>query len=80
MSSCPARADQAWAEAASSRINAHAVAHLTKLWATFRTRPAQYDVTGTIEQFGGRKPKTLAEFAAEERLTFQAPAEGAGVR
>ena len=64
--------DEVWAEAASSRINAHAVAHLSKLWAAFRTRPVQYEVTDTIEKLGGRKPKTFAEFVAEEKLTFRA--------
>ena len=66
--------DQAWAEAARPRINAHAVAHLSRLWATFRTRPAQYEVTDTIEKLGGRKPKTFAGFLAEEKLT--SPAQG----
>jgi uncharacterized protein YbjT (DUF2867 family) len=66
--------DEAWAQAASSRVNAHALAHLSKLWATFRTRPARYEVTDTIEKLGGRKPKTFAEFVAEEKLTF--PAQG----
>jgi len=66
--------DEVWAEAASSRINAHAVAHLSKLWAAFRTRPVQYEATDTIEKLGGRKPKTFAEFVAEEKLTF--PAQG----
>ena len=34
----------------------------------------QYEVTDTIEKLGGRKPKTFAEFVAEEKLTF--PAQG----
>ena len=66
--------DEVWAEAASSRINAHAVAHLSKLWAAFRARPVQYEVADTIEKLGGRKPKTFAEFVAEEKLTFRAQA------
>ena len=67
--------DEVWAQAANSRINAHAVAHLSKLWATFRTRPARYEVTDTLEKLGGRRPKTFAEFVAEEKLSFQAPGE-----
>jgi uncharacterized protein YbjT (DUF2867 family) len=67
--------DEVWAEAASGRINAHAVAHLSKLWATFRTRPVHYEVTDTIEKLSGRKPKTFAEFVAEEKLTFAARGE-----
>jgi uncharacterized protein YbjT (DUF2867 family) len=61
-------ADEVWAEAAGSRINAHAVAHLSKLWATLRTQPVDVEVTDTIEKMGGSKPKTFAEFVAEERL------------
>jgi uncharacterized protein YbjT (DUF2867 family) len=67
--------DEFWAEAAGTRINAHAVAHLTKLWETFRTRPADYtEFNGpqTIEKLGGRPPMTFAEFVSEERLTFAA--------
>jgi hypothetical protein len=41
------------------------VAHLSKLWATLRTRPQDVQVTDTIEKLGGRKPKTFAEFVAE---------------
>jgi uncharacterized lipoprotein YmbA len=65
--------DELWAEAVGSRINAHAVAHLSKLWASFRTRRAespQFQATDTIEKLGGRKPKTFAEFVAEEKLSF----------
>lgn len=59
--------DESWAEAAGSRINAHAVAHLSKLWAALRTQPQGVEVTDTIEKLGGRRPKTFAEFVAEER-------------
>jgi uncharacterized protein YbjT (DUF2867 family) len=67
--------DEVWAEMASSRMNAHAVAHLSKLWANFRDpRPGATDfaVTDTIEVLGGRKPKTFDEFVIEERSTFAA--------
>lgn len=57
--------DESWAEAVGGRINAHAVAHLSKLWATLRTRPQDVQVTDTIEKLGGRRPKTFAEFVAE---------------
>jgi uncharacterized protein YbjT (DUF2867 family) len=57
--------DESWAEAVGGRINAHAVAHLSKLWATLRTRPQDVEVTDTIEKLGGRRPKTFAEFVAE---------------
>jgi uncharacterized protein YbjT (DUF2867 family) len=62
--------DELWAQAAGQRINAHAVAHLSKLWANLRTRPpeyAQYNGPDTIERLGGRPPKTFAEFVAEEK-------------
>jgi uncharacterized protein YbjT (DUF2867 family) len=71
--------DEFWAEAASSRINAHAIAHLSKLWATLRTQPrdyAEFDGPATIERLGGRRPKTFAEFVAEEGLAIPAPALG----
>ncbi|TWF76154.1 uncharacterized protein YbjT (DUF2867 family) [Pseudonocardia hierapolitana] len=57
--------DEAWAEAAGSRINAHAVAHLSKLWAALRSGPQDVEVTDTIEKLSGRRPKTFAEFVAE---------------
>jgi uncharacterized protein YbjT (DUF2867 family) len=59
--------DEAWADAASGRINDHAVAHLSKLWAALRTRPQDVEVTDTIEQVGGRRPTTFAEFVAGRR-------------
>jgi uncharacterized protein YbjT (DUF2867 family) len=57
--------DESWAEAAGSRVNAHAVAHLSKLWEALRTQPQGVEVTDTIEKVAGRKPKTFAEFVAE---------------
>jgi uncharacterized protein YbjT (DUF2867 family) len=57
--------DESWADAAGSRINAHAVAHLSKLWEALRTQPQDVEVTDTIERVAGRKPKTFAEFVAE---------------
>ena len=65
--------DGAWADAAATRLNAHAVAHLSKLWANFRTLPpgdADFAVTDTIEKLGGRRPKTFDEFVAEEKAGF----------
>jgi len=65
--------DEVWAAAAATRLNAHAVAHLSKLWATFRNLPPanpDFAVTDTIEELGGRRPKTFDEFVAEERRSF----------
>jgi uncharacterized protein YbjT (DUF2867 family) len=60
--------DELWAEAAASHINAHAVEHLSKLWPAIRTSPDRFEVTDTIEKVGGRRPKTFAEFVAEEKF------------
>jgi uncharacterized protein YbjT (DUF2867 family) len=65
--------DEAWADAAATRLNAHAVAHLSKLWANFRNLPpggADFAVTDTIEELGGRRPKTFDEFVVEEKDSF----------
>lgn len=63
--------EQVWAEAAGTRLNAHAVAHLSRLWATFRDRRDEgFAVPDTIETFGGRPPKTFDEFVAEEARSF----------
>lgn len=62
--------DEFWAEAAGSRVNAHAIAHLSKLWASLRSTPREFAVTPTIERLGGRRPKTFAEFVAEEYDSF----------
>jgi uncharacterized protein YbjT (DUF2867 family) len=67
--------DEVWAEMAGTRINAHAVAHLSKLWANFRDLgpgSADFAVTDAIEKLGGRKPKTFDEFVSEEKSTFAA--------
>jgi uncharacterized protein YbjT (DUF2867 family) len=63
--------DQLWHDAALARgFNAHAVEHLSQLWRTLRTNPSPFEVTGTIEQLGGRRPKTFEEFVREERSAF----------
>jgi uncharacterized protein YbjT (DUF2867 family) len=66
--------DEAWAEAAAGRINAHAVAHLTKLWANLRSNPRQFEPTDTITTLGGRPPKTFVEFATETYAAAPQPA------
>jgi uncharacterized protein YbjT (DUF2867 family) len=71
--------DEVWAEAAGGRINAHAVAHLSKLWVNLRTRPrdyAEFDGPATIERLTGRAPRTFAEFVAGEGLAIPALANG----
>ena len=62
--------DEFWAEAAGSRINAHAIAHLSKLWANLRNSRREFAVTDTIERLGGATPKKFAEFVAAERQSF----------
>ena len=66
--------DEFWATAARTRINEHAVTHLSKLWANFRTNPVHYEVTETIHKLVGRAPKTFAQFVAEQKHTFPAQA------
>ncbi|MFH8483938.1 NmrA family NAD(P)-binding protein [Streptomyces longisporoflavus] len=62
---------QEWRERAMTLYgDAHAVAHLDKLWELFRQIGAHhelYEVTPTIERFGGREPETLAEFVRGRR-------------
>ncbi len=67
--------DAAWAEAARTRLNPHAVAHLSKLWANFREpepRPVEFAVTDTIQDLGGRAPKRFDEFVIEQQAGFAA--------
>jgi uncharacterized protein YbjT (DUF2867 family) len=65
--------DEQWREAAGSRLNPHALEHLSHLWRSFRTRSDtdDYVVTDAISKFGGHQPKTLAEFIRENRSAFQ---------
>ena len=67
--------DAAWAEAARARLNPHAVAHLSKLWANFREpgpRLVEFAVTDTIQDLGGRAPKRFEEFVIEQQASFAA--------
>ena len=70
----------AWAQEAGARINAHAVAHLSKLWASFREprpRTPAFAVTDAVRALSRRRPRTFAEFIADERGTFAAAPEAA---
>ncbi len=67
--------DAAWAEAARTRLNPHAVAHLSKLWANFREPGptlVEFAVTDTIQDLGGRAPKRFEEFVIEQQAGFAA--------
>jgi uncharacterized protein YbjT (DUF2867 family) len=67
--------DEQWRDGAlAAGLNAHAVEHLSQLWRSMRTTPDRFEVTDTIEQVGGRKPKTFEAFTREERHTFLAQA------
>jgi len=66
--------DEFWATAAGTRINEHAVTHLSKLWANLRTTGVRQEVTDTIQKLVGRPPKTFAAFVAEQKHTFPAQA------
>jgi uncharacterized protein YbjT (DUF2867 family) len=60
-----------WRERAMSLYgDAHVVAHLDKLWELFRligSHHELYQVTESIEDFGGRAPGTLAQFVRGRR-------------
>jgi uncharacterized protein YbjT (DUF2867 family) len=65
--------DKAWADAALARgYNAHSVEHLSKLWQSIRTQASRFDVTDTILNLGGARPKTFEEFVREQRNAFNA--------
>jgi uncharacterized protein YbjT (DUF2867 family) len=63
--------DEQWAEAVKTRINPHAVDHLTHLWRYFRKNQEHFQSTDTIRVVTGRNPQTLEDF-------FQANAEAIG--
>ena len=73
--------DEEWRREAFARgSNPHAVEHLSQLWRFFRTagqRPpaVEFQVTDTIENLGGAKPKTFETFVREERAAFAAAGE-----
>jgi uncharacterized protein YbjT (DUF2867 family) len=65
--------DEAWASVALSRgYNPHAVEHLSKLWQSLRTQTRTFEVTDTILELGGQKPKTFEEFVREQQAAFKA--------
>lgn len=73
--------DEEWRREAFARgSNPHAVEHLSQLWRFFRTagqRPpaVEFQVTDTIENLGGAKPKTFETFVREERAALAAAGE-----
>jgi uncharacterized protein YbjT (DUF2867 family) len=65
--------DRAWADAALARgFNQHAVEHLSKLWQSLRTETRRLEVTDTILELGGARPKTLEAFVHERQSAFTA--------
>ncbi len=68
--------DEEWRQETLSRgTNPHAVEHLSQLWRFFRTaglRPpaVEFQVTDTIENLGGAKPKTFETFVREEQVAL----------
>ena len=59
--------DKAWADAALARgFNPHSVEHLSKLWQSIRTQTRRFEVTDTIVELGGARPKTFEEFVREQ--------------
>jgi uncharacterized protein YbjT (DUF2867 family) len=72
--------DKTWADAALGRgFNHHAVEHLTKLWQSIRIQTQSFEVTDTIVNLGGARPKTFEEFVREQQSAFTAqPARASG--
>lgn len=72
--------DKTWADAALARgFNHHAVEHLSKLWQSIRTQTRRFEVTDTIVNLGGARPKTFEEFVRERQSAFMAaPARASG--
>jgi uncharacterized protein YbjT (DUF2867 family) len=63
--------DKVWADAARSRgFNPHAVEHLSKLWQSLRTGGRRFEVTGTVLDIGGARPKTFEEFVRQHQRAF----------
>ncbi len=64
--------DEEWRrEALAQGYNPHAVEHLSQLWRSLRTAGARpdgstFEITSTIENLGGIKPKTFETFVREE--------------
>ena len=54
--------DEQWAEALNGRLNAHALDHLTHLWAYYRKGEDRYQPTDSVRAVTGRRPQTLEEF------------------
>jgi uncharacterized protein YbjT (DUF2867 family) len=65
--------DEEWrSEARARSVNQHAIEHLSQLYRSIRTagldpKAARFEVTDTIEQLGGAKPKSFEEFVREEQ-------------
>jgi uncharacterized protein YbjT (DUF2867 family) len=72
--------DKTWADAALGRgFNHHAVEHLPKLWQSIRIQTQSFEVTDTIVNLGGARPKTFEEFVREQQSAFTAqPARASG--
>jgi len=54
--------DEQWADAVKSRLNPHALDHLSHLWRYFRESGAEFKTTDTVRKVTGRKPQSLEEF------------------
>ena len=54
--------DEQWSEAVKTRLNPHALDHLTHLWQYFRSSKERREPTNAIREVTGRNPQTLEEF------------------
>ncbi len=62
--------DEQWAEAASKRLNPHALDHLSHLWQYFRESETHRQPTDSVRAVTGRNPQTLEEFFRENAEAF----------
>jgi uncharacterized protein YbjT (DUF2867 family) len=62
--------DEQWADVAKTRINAHALDHLSHLWQYFRNGKQDRRATYTVREITGHPPQGLEEFFRENATAF----------
>ena len=67
--------DEQWAEAVKERLDAHALDHLSHLWAHFRNGEERYQPTDAVHAVTGRNPQTLEEFFRANAVALGAPGQ-----
>jgi uncharacterized protein YbjT (DUF2867 family) len=64
--------DEQWADAAKTRLNPHALDHLTHLWQYFRKNEEPRKATDAVRAVTGRNPQTLEQFFRANAESFRA--------